>query len=600
MFSELQDFFSSVLKDIYNIEKKDFIFDTTPNPSLWDYSFWCFQVSKDLKLNPNVISNDFKKYFENKSFGELIEKLDFVWPYINIFLNKSYFTKQLFVFIKSYLKKDPDKYYIDYWEAENNKKTIFIDYIWTNVWKPLHIGHICPSSQWQVLINLYNKLWYNVISDSHIWDWWIIFWKLIYAYKIWWDEKKLKENAVEHLFDLYVRSTKEADSDNTLDQKFRDEFKNLSSGDLESIKLWKSFTSSSIESMQKQLSRLNIKPSYNIWESFYEWLNLPKLWDYPDLSFNMAQIVNELIEKGIAVKNQDDSVWVNFPEDSKIPSTIIQKKDWTFLYLTSDLACIKYRLNNWDLSKIIYFVDVRQSLHFKQVFYISKLAWWIEDENSLIFAWNWFLVLKDGAMSTRKWKIIKLEKLLDEAESRSKDIIKSKRSDLSEEKISHLSKIIWIWAVKYGYLKKSRESDVVFDWDEFLTFDWNSWPYLQYSYVRALKVLNKNDFHKHIKSIENVFYNSSFLKENEDISLIKIFLDYKNIINETAEKNMPHVICSYCFTLTKYFNSFYNRFNILSEKDEDTRYLRLLLVYVFTLIIEDIFSILWIDLPDEM
>ena len=184
-----------------------------------------------------------------------------------------------------------------------------------------------------------------------------------------------------------------------------------------------------------------------------------------------------------------------------MPSTILQKRDGTHGYLASDLATIRYRTDNsnnkvidengihWsNIKKIIYFVDIRQELHLSQVFDIARRAGWVEGIE-LFHAANGFISLKDGAMSTRTGKIIRLEALLDEAETRAKKIILEKRQDIQGEELKKLARIIGIGAIKYGYLSKSRLTNVVFDWDEFMTFEGNSGPYIQYAYVRAKSVL---------------------------------------------------------------------------------------------------------------
>lgn len=121
---------------------------------------------------------------------------------------------------------------------------------------------------------------------------------------------------------------------------------------------------------------MHIHQDFDIGESFYEGVDLPKIGNQPPLQYDMNNIVEELLEKNIATQNEDGSVGVIFPEETKMPSTILRKKDGTNLYLTSDLATIKYRLTNgWNPEKILYFVDVRQSLHLKQVFWVAKKAW---------------------------------------------------------------------------------------------------------------------------------------------------------------------------------------------------------------------------------
>jgi len=592
MLQEIKNLIKEKIQEKYNISIKEILLEKPPKENLWDFSFACFVLSKQLKQNPNIIANDLAKLLP---WWNLIKQTNTVWPYLNIKLSNTLYTK---IFNKTYENITKNTYF-----PEKNKKNIVVDYIWPNIWKPLHIWHMCCPNIWQTIINLYKKLWYNVISDTHLWDWWIIFWKLITAYKLWWNENKLKENAVKHLLELYVKITEESEKDKNLEQKFRDEFKLLSLGDKESVELWKTFTLYSIDAMQIQLDRLNIKADYNIWESFYEWIWLPKLWDYPDLEYDMKSIVLELIDKKIATKNKDNSVWIIFDEKSGIPSCILQKRDETHWYLASDLSCMKYRMNNWNPDKIIFCTDVRQQLHFKQLFAISNKAWWLDKnphipeswKTQLIHAHNWFISLKDGAMSSRKWRIIKLDKLLDEAEKRAKNIILEKRNDITWLKLEELSKIIGLWAIKYGYLKKSRDTDIIFDWDEFISFEWNSWPYIQYSYVRAKKILKIYGKKFDQDKIEN-----NLLEDQKEIELIKLICDYKNILFEVTDDHMPHILCKYVYELTKKFNSFYNSVHILNEADENKKNARLKLIFIFSFILKDVFWILGIDMPEEM
>ncbi len=274
-------------------------------------------------------------------------------------------------------------------------KTIVVDYIGANAGKPLHIGHLCTPSVGQTICNIYNHLGYRVIGDSHFGDWGGIFGKLIWSFKndgiaafstesdkVYYREEFLRNLSISNILELYqsfhlpilwtedevVKKQEERES------WAREEFKKLSEWDPENVELWKKFTAISIAGIEWKLDLLNVHATYNIGESFYEGLDLPRPnnEDYPDLEWNMKDIVKELIEKWVATQNEDGSVGVIFPEESKLPSCILQKKDGTGLYLTSDLAAIKYRLNNsWSPSKIIYSVYVCQQLPLRQAFAIA-------------------------------------------------------------------------------------------------------------------------------------------------------------------------------------------------------------------------------------
>ncbi|PZM81975.1 arginine--tRNA ligase [Candidatus Gracilibacteria bacterium] len=585
MKTKLQNILKEIIKNLYNLENIEVELTNPPKKDLGDFAFGPFLLAKELKKSPIEIGNQIIE--ELKKYSEITD-VNQAGPYINIKLNKSIFTD---IFIEVYQNFVENPVFSD-----GKGKTIFVDYIGPNVGKPLHIGHMCTPNIGQAMIGVYKKLGYEVISDSHIGDWGIIFGKLFVAYKLWGDEEKFEKNAIDHLLELYIKITEEIElegENSKLEEQTRQEFKKLSEGNTESIELWKKFTASSIKELKKQLKNLNVTPDYNIGESFYEGLNLPKLEDYPDLKYNMSDIVSELLEKNIAIKNEDNSVGIIFDEETKIPSCILQKRDGTKGYLASDLASIKYRMENWFPEKIIYFVDVRQSLHFKQAFEIAKNAGWIGN-TKLVHAENGFIALKDGALSTRKGRIVKLDSLIEEAKLRAKKIILEKRQDFSEEKLEELSRIIGIGAIKYGYLKKSRDNNVIFDWDEFMTFEGNSGPYIQYSYVRALKILER------AIGYEFDLTELGDFEFDEEISLLKLLADYKNILLETAEKNMPHILCAYIFELTKAFNSLYNSVNILGEENIGKRNSRIYLVDLFKNTLADCFKILAIELPYEM
>ena len=586
MEQQIIQLIQNIIFDKYQLENAEVKLSVPPKKNLGDFAMNCALLARDLRMNPNIIAEELSKLLESQ---ELVLSAEVAGPYINLKISKDIFTnsfKEIYSDLSVFLHPKVSK-----------GTKIIIDYIWANVGKPLHIGHMCTPNQGQVMINLYKNLWYDVISDSHIWDWGIIFGKLITAYKHWGNEDKLHENAVDYLLELYVKITAEAEKNPSLEQEARDEFKLLSEGNENSKKLWAEFTEYSIQAMNIQLARLNVKPQYNVGESFYEGLGLAKMEDYPDLEFDMHSIVEELVKKGIAVKNDDNSVWVTFDDELKMPSCILQKRDGTHGYLASDLACIKYRMLNWSPDKIIYFVDVRQQLHFRQAFEIAKNAGWLNREElkdtELFHAYNWFISGKEWAFSTRKGNIIKLWDLLDEAENRAKAIILEKRDDIEWDELNELSKMIGVWAIKYGYLKKSRDTDVIFDWDEFMTFEGNSGPYIQYAYVRARRIL-ENFWESISKDISWKF------EYSEETDLVRALWDYKDVLIKAAETSMPHHICKYAFELTKAFNSMYNNVHILNEEDQSKKMIRLQLVETFSKTLKELFTILGIDMPEKM
>lgn len=568
------------IKELYWLDLSEIKLENPPKKELGDFCFAPFLLAKSTGKNPALISNEIKNSLQNNlNFLELT----IAWPYLNFKLSYKFYT-ELFLHETQTIQQI------------GNGKTIVVDYIGTNIWKAMHIWHMCTPNQGQTTCNLFRKLGYNVIWDSHLWDWGIIFWKLIYAYKNWGSEDWLKTWAVDYLQSLYIKATSEAETTPELEEEYRKAFKKLSLWDEESIKLWELFTKYSLENVQIQNDRLWIKSTFDIGESFYEGIWLPKLWNYPDLKYSMKDIISELISKNIATKNEDGSVWIIFDENTKLPSVMLAKRDGTHWYFASDLCAIKYRCDNWNPEKIIYHTDIRQELHFKQAFQTAKMAEWTEN-TQLIHAPNGFISLKEWAMSSRKWNIIKLVDLLDESVSRAKSIILEKNPEVSEKDLYEISEIIWIWSIKYGYLSKSRTTDMIFDWDEFMTFEGNSFPYVAYSYVRALRVLEKSgiswDEIQNTKTSEN-FSNS------EQISLYKEIVALNETLIWVAENLSYHNLVQYAYTLAKNFSNFYNSINILWEENQHKKILNLKLMQEYIEALTIIFDILAIRLPKKM
>ncbi len=586
----LQSLISAYIATLY----RDIVFSPTlsapPRSEHGEYCFGVFTLAKPLGKAPAQIAEEIAA--ELRKDTEHFTQINTIGGYVNLSCSAGVWMDILS-------------------QVENAKQvtkneSIVVDYIGANAGKPLHIGHICTPSIGQAICNIYRHLGYDVVGDSHFGDWGGIFGKLIYRYKelvkLEWEEKiiaLLKWSGIDFLLSMYQNIHNQLTISNeaeNIEAGCREEFKKLSEWDPENVELWKDFTNISITEIEKKLSVLGIKATYNIGESFYEWLSLPRPnnEDYPDLQWNMKDIVRELIEKWVATQNEDGSVGVVFPEESKIPSCVLQKKDGTGLYLTSDLAAIKYRMTNgWNPTKIIYCVDVRQQLHLRQAIWIAKKAWGLENIE-LYHAFNGFIKLKEGAMSTRHGTVIFLEDLITEGSERTSTLLAEKwrtgDNALSAEDIEAIT----IGAIKYSYLSQDREKDVTFDWEKALSFEWNSGPYIQYACVRAAKIVG---------TIEKKEYDFSQVKELSpyDTALIRTLAEMEHKIQTTADTYKPHTLALYCYDLAVCFNSFYvHTPKILEETDENLKNLRLTLCRLTAEKLTLWFDLLAIQIPSEM
>jgi arginyl-tRNA synthetase len=623
----IQELISKALQNLYAIDFTPEI-SPAPKPELGEYCVNIFPIVKQAGKSPNIISEEVANELAKQT--ATFKGTSATGGYVNFFLADTVWLQLFSVIVRNEAIHDSEKQGARFLHTQEwqKQKTIIVDYIGANVGKPLHIGHICTPSIGQTICNVYEYLGYKVIGDSHFGDWGGIFGKLIYAWKntpyyLWelseWEypvieciskdlnkkNESLKNTWIQYLLFLYQIFHQANDTEKEQFEDWaRKEFKLILDWDKENIELWKKFTSISITETEKKLELLNVYATYNIGESFYEGLGLPRPngEDYPDLKWNMKDIVAELIKKWIATQNEDGSVWVIFPEVMKLPSCILQKKDGTGLYLTSDLAAIKYRLTNgWNPEKIIYSVDVRQQLHLRQAFSIAKMAWWEEFlANNVEFthAHNGFIKLKEGAMSTRHGTVIFLQALINEGNERTWEILEEKWRTWEKALKSEDIQAITVGAIKYSYLAQDREKDVTFDWDKALNFEGNSGPYIQYACVRAKKIILGMDV-----SFTNVTESSNYELRitNYDKSLIQMLAKFDEVIVTVAKTYKPHHLALYAYDLAVAFNGFYvHTPKILEEKDEALRNLRLSLVKKSSETLEKAFDLLGIKMPSEM
>ncbi len=276
-----------------------------------------------------------------------------------------------------------------------------------------------------------------------------------------------------------------------------------------------------------------------------------------------------------------------FPFDSDLPPGMLKKSDGATTYFTRDLATLKFRKEKWDPDLIVYEVGAEQKLHFRQVFQAADMLGWFEKEQ-LIHIPHGLIRLREGKMSTRKGNVIKLEEVLSEAIERAKKF----NSD------PELAKKVGIGAVKYNDLKHAPSRGYTFDWDEMLTLEGDSGPYLQYTYARAQSVLKKtgSDSAKFIRDFQ---LKTDYQPNSEELAILQQIYRTPEVLEEAAFEFAPHKICTFLHQLTQAYNSFYNKHNILKSND-DCRQLRIALTQATAVTIKYCLNILGIKAPAEM
>ncbi|WP_097027364.1 arginine--tRNA ligase [Clostridium peptidivorans] len=544
-------------------EKIEALIEIPPRPEMGEYAFPCFQLSKVLRKAPNLIAEELKTNINKEGF----EKIETMGPYLNFFVDKSVFTQNTLEKILS--EKE------NYGQTNSGEgKNVVVEYSSPNIAKPFHVGHLFSTSIGNALYKILSFEGYNCTRINHLGDWGTQFGKLISAYKRWVDEDALEKEPIKELLRIYVKFHDEAEKDPSLGEEGRMHFKKLEDGSEEEVRLWKRFRDLSLKEFNKVYEMLNVEFDSYAGESFY--------------GDKMDSVVEEIDKKGLLTESNGAKVVML--EEYNMPPCIIKKSDGATIYATRDLAAAVYRKNTYDFDKSIYVVGLEQSLHFKQVFTTLKLMGkeWADYCKHVGFG---LVRFADRKLSTRKGEVIFLEELLNESIEKTAAVIKEKNPDLENKE--EVAKKVGIGAVIFTYLKNNRERDIVFNWEEMLSFDGETGPYVQYSYARGKSILRKAG------NIEgNIDYKK--LSSKEEFELAKVLSSFNEAILYSIDKLEPSVLTRYIIDVAKGFNKFYNAHSIVNAEDEETKVARIKLVEATCQVIKNGLNLLGIDVVEEM
>jgi arginyl-tRNA synthetase len=531
--------------------------EVPPKSDMGDFAFPCFGLAKKLKSNPMKISEDLAEKFRKKLPKE-ISNVDFNGPYVNFFLDKGILAKSV---LSNVNKKEFGE------NVFGKGKTVCIDMSSPNIAKPFGIGHLRSTIIGNSLGKISEANGYKVVKINYLGDWGTQFGKIILAYKKWGDEKKLKDDAVAHLQELYVRVS----ANDKFDDDARKEFKKLEDGDKENLKLWENFRKMSIDKFNEIYDLLGISFDVISGES-----------EYND---KMGAVVAELKKKKLVKK--DEGALIADLKKEGLGVALIQKSDGTSLYATRDLAAAKDRKTKYKFDQMIYEVGQEQRLHFKQVFNILGKMDCDWDDECVHVAHGLYLDSDGKKFSTRKGKTVYMQDILEEVVEKAKKNLLA-REKLSKKNLLTRARKIALAAIFYGDLKNNRENNMIFDVDKFLAFEGDTGPYLLYSYARASSIVRKVKSKKAVKILD--------LKDSE-IKLLKKIDSFEETVAKAYENLAPNLIANYSFELAQMFNEFYHSCPVMGSDEEG---FRLKLVGAFRITLKKALDLLGIDVLEEM
>ncbi|MGR6500792.1 arginine--tRNA ligase [Shewanella sp. Koi 1] len=442
-------------------------------------------------------------------------------------------------------------------------QTIVVDYSSPNLAKEMHVGHLRSTIIGDSVVRTLEFLGHKVIRQNHVGDWGTQFGMLL-AYM---EELRAQngEQAQLELSDLetFYRAAKlRFDESVEFATRARQLVVELQSGDEYCNKLWREFNDISLSHCHEVYERLGV--------------SLTRADVHGESAYNadLEQVVKDLDAQGLLT--QSNGAKVVFQEEFRnkegeaLP-VIIQKADGGYLYATTDLAAMRYRSSVLKADRVLYFVDLRQALHFQQVFSLAKLAKFVRNDMSLEHLGFGTMNGEDGRpFKTRTGGVVKLVDLLDEANTRALELVRSKNPDMDEATLAEIARVVGISAVKYADLSKNRTSDYIFSFEQMLSFEGNTAPYLLYAYTRVAGIF------KRATDID-LSQAKIVLEHEKEKDLGNKLAQFGEILSRVVDKGQPHVLCGYLYELAGAFSSFYEACPVLAADNDEQKHSRLLL-----------------------
>jgi len=548
-------------------DPKNLRVNPTTNPKFGDYQFnGAMGLAKRLGRSPGELAQELAARLEGMPW---VDRVEVAGPgFVNLWLSNRWLSERT-----GGVAQD-ERIGV---ERPGREQTVVIDYSSPNVAKPMHIGHIRSTILGSALDRIHRFLGYRVVGDNHIGDWGTQFGILLVAYRRFGNPEALERDPIEELERVYVEGYQKAQQDPSLMEEARQELVRLQQGEPANRKLWEQFVQASLNEFDKIYERVGVSFDVTLGESFY--------------NDRLQALVDELEQKGIA--SRSDGALVVFLEEEGLPPFIIQKSDGGFNYATTDIAAIRYRIERWQPSKILYVTDEGQQLHFRQLFAVARrMGIQVELEH----IWFGVMRLPEGKFSTRDGNVIRLDTFMDEAERKAYDVAHRLNPGLDEGLKREIARKVGLGAIKYADLSQNRQSTVLFTWEKALSLEGNSAPYLQYTYARIQSVFRKYREEYGGKEFLGL---PLVLEEDTEQQIAKRILEFPDFLSRSAGTYKANQLTDYLFDLASLFNRFYQNVPFLKAPD-GVRESRLVLCDLVGRIIQTGLDLLGIEVPDRM
>jgi arginyl-tRNA synthetase len=528
---------SGALKSSMGLELAANDFGRVPDPSLGHIAIPCFKWAKGSGKKPIEIAVSVAETLKSTKL-EWLSDAQALGPYVNLFLNPA----KAFAHLQENAKTFGSS-------SLGNGKTVCIDYSSPNVAKEIGLHHIRSTAIGHSLSKIAEHHGYKTVRINYLGDWGTSFGKLIVALELYGQESELDGGGLPYMLDLYVRFNKAEKDDPSLADRARQAFSDLEAGNQSHRRLWKLFRDISIRELKKSYDRLGIVYDHFDGESLYEG--------------KLDSVVTE-ISNSLGTRVSDGALVCDLP-GHKIP-ILLKKADGASLYITRDVAAAEDRYQRFAFHQSWYVVAVQQKLHFQQLFdLLSALKKPYAGQLKHI----WFGMMSFGTktMKTREGNVLLLSDVLNEAHSRALEVIKAKNPDL--QNASEVAEMIGMGAILFNDLSQNRTHDVKFVWEQALSFEGDTAPFVQYTHARCHSLVAKAQ--KHLSSLKASSLNdeASVLTHEAVQNLLKEIYFFELASEKALAELDPSQIASSILDISKAMNQLYHKIRFMDETSKN-------------------------------
>ena len=539
-----------------------------PDEGMGDDARPCFVLAKELRRNPAQIAADLAGRIEPQTGpGGRIAAVAAAGPYVNFTLHRTAFIGHTLDEIAAAGREYGTR-------GQGAGRTVAIDFSSPNLARPFSIAHLRSTAIGHAIYRIHEFLGWRCVGINHLGDYGANFGQLLAAYAAWGDDDRLRADPIRELVGLYVRFHREAGEDPELRDRARDCLRRLAAGDEEMVRLWRWFSEEGRKEAERIYGILGVRFDETLGESHY--------------AGQLDEVVAYFEERGLAEESEGALI---VPLEDQPAPLMLRTSNGTSTYHSRDLAALLYRHRQHGFDKMVYVTDMRQSLHFEQLFGALRRAGvdWIDRCEHAPFG---LMSFRGRALATRKGEIIILEEVLDKAIALTEGIIADKNPDL--DGAAEVARQVGISAVVFADVNNRRTRDISFSLEEVLNFDGETGPYVQYTHARYCSILRR-----HGRSVDPAA-DSGRLGEDGEMRLARKLSEFPDVVESAAQENEPSYVAGYLLELAAAANKLYNEVPVLVDGDEDLTAARVRLVDATRGVLRTGLDLLGMSAPEEM